>query len=140
MPVCSLIHSVDSPRIAREIDKRAGRLGKVQDVLLEINIAGEESKFGIAPEQAVQLAEQVLELDNIRLRGLMTMPPYTEEPEDSRPLFKALGQLAEDLVGCGLPAEATSELSMGMSGDYPVAVEEGATIIRLGTALFGPRQ
>ncbi len=138
VPLCSWIHSVDSIRLAQEIDKRAARIDKVQAVLLEINISGEESKFGIAPEQAVELAEQVMELEHLQLRGLMTMPPYTDNPEDSRPLFKALRDLAEQLVDRGLPREAMSELSMGMSGDYQVAVEEGATIIRLGTALFGP--
>ena len=138
MPFCSRIHSVDSVRLAREIDKRAARIDKVQAVLLEINIAGEESKFGIAPEQAAQLAEQVMELEHLQLRGLMTMPPYTDNPEDSRPLFKVLRDLAEQLVSLGLPREAMSELSMGMSGDYQVAIEEGATTIRLGTVLFGP--
>jgi len=138
VPLCSWIHSVDSLRLAQEIDKRAARIDKVQAVLLEINIAGEESKFGIAPEQAAQLAEQIMELEHLQLRGLMTMPPYTDNPEDSRPLFKALRKLAEGLVSGGIPAEAMSELSMGMSGDYEVAVEEGATTIRLGTVLFGP--
>ena len=138
VPICSQIHSVDSVRLAREIDKRAARIDKVQAVLLEINIAGEESKFGIAPEQAAQLAEQTMELEHLQLRGLMTMPPYTDNPEDSRPLFKVLRSLAEQLVSLGLPSEAMSELSMGMSGDYQVAIEEGATTIRLGTALFGP--
>ena len=138
VPICDQIHSVDSLRLAQEIDRRAARIGKVQAVLLEINIAGEESKFGIAPEQAPQLAEQIMELEHLQLRGLMTMPPYTDNPEDSRPLLKALRDLAEQLVGRGLPSEAMSELSMGMSGDYQVAVEEGATTIRLGTALFGP--
>jgi len=138
VPLCSRIHSVDSVRLAREIDKRAARIDKVQAVLLEINIAGEESKFGIAPEQAAQLAEQTMELEHLQLRGLMTMPPYTDNPEDSRPLFKVLRDLAEQLVSLGLPREAMGELSMGMSGDYQVAIEEGATIVRLGTVLFGP--
>ncbi len=139
VPICTMIHSLDSARLAREIDKRAARIDKVQKVLLEINIAGEESKFGIAPEQAAELAEQVTALDHLQLRGLMTMPPYTDNPEDSRPQFQALRQLADELVSSGLPAGAMKELSMGMSGDYQVAIEEGATIIRLGTVLFGPR-
>jgi len=139
VPICTMIHSLDSARLAREINKRAARIDKVQKVLLEINIAGEESKFGIAPEQAAELAEQVTALDHLQLRGLMTMPPYTDNPEDSRPQFQTLRRLADKLISSGLPAEAMSELSMGMSGDYEVAIEEGATIIRLGTALFGPR-
>jgi len=138
VPLCSRIHSVDSVRLAREVDKRAARIDKVQAVLLEINIAGEESKLGIAPEQAAQLAEQIMELEHLQLRGLMTMPPYTDNPEDSRPLFKVLRDLAEQLISLGLPSEAMSELSMGMSGDYQVAIEEGATTVRLGTVLFGP--
>ncbi len=138
VPLCSWIHSVDSVRLAQEIDKRAARINKVQAVLLEINILGEESKFGMAPEQAAQLAGQIMELEHLQLRGLMTMPPYTDNPEESRPLFKILRDLAEQLVSLGLPREAMSELSMGMSGDYQVAIEEGATTIRLGTALFGP--
>jgi len=140
VPLCSQIHSVDSVRLAREIDKRAARIDKVQKVLLEINIAGEESKFGIAPEQADELAEQVTALEHLQLQGLMTMPPYTDNPEDSRPQFQVLRRLADELVSSGLPAQAMSELSMGMSGDYQVAIEEGATIIRLGTVLFGPRR
>ena len=138
VPLCSRIHSVDSVRLAREIDKRAARIDKVQAVLLEINISGEESKFGIAPEQAAQLVQPIMELEHLDLRGLMTMPPYTDNPEDSRPLFKVLRDLAEQLVSLGLPSEAMSELSMGMSGDYQVAIEEGATTVRLGTVFFGP--
>jgi len=138
VPLCSRIHSVDSVRLAQEINKRAARIDKVQAVLLEINISGEESKFGMVPEQAVRLVEQIMELEHLQLRGLMTMPPYTDNPEDSRPLFKALRDLAEQLVSLVLPREAMSELSMGMSGDYQVAIEEGATTIRLGTAFFGP--
>ena len=138
VPICTMIHSLDSARLAREIDKRAARIDKVQKVLLEINISGEESKFGIAPEQAAELAEQVTALNHLQLRGLMTMPPYTDNPEDSRPQFQELRRLADELVSSGLPAGAMKELSMGMSGDYQVAIEEGATIIRLGTALFGP--
>ena len=138
VPFCSRIHSVDSMRLAREIDRRAARIDRTQPVLLEINISGEESKFGIAPEQAAQLAEQVMELEHLDLRGLMTMPPYTDSPEDSRPLFKALRDLAEELVSLGIAGEAMSELSMGMSDDYQVAIEEGATTVRLGTVLFGP--
>ncbi len=140
VPLCIQIHSVDSVRLAQEIEKRAARIDKVQNVLLEINIAGEESKFGIAPEQAAELAEQVTALEHLQLRGLMTMPPYTDNPEDSRPQFQVLRRLADELVSSGLSAQAMSELSMGMSGDYQVAIEEGATIIRLGTALFGPHR
>ena len=139
VPFCTLIHSVDSLRLAQEIDKRAAREGRVQPVLLEVNVSGEDSKFGIMPAEVAQLAEQVAEVDHLKLQGLMTMPPYSEDPETSRPHFRLLRGLAEELASSGLPAGARHHLSMGMSGDYQVAIEEGATIIRLGTVLFGPR-
>lgn len=139
VPFCHLIQSVDSLRLAQEISKRAAKAGRTQLVLIEVNVSGEGSKFGVAPEQLAELTSQVVELDNVELQGLMTMPPYSDNPEDSRPHFQKLRALAEDLVGQGLPAEAMRHLSMGMSGDYQVAVEEGATIVRVGTALFGPR-
>lgn len=139
VPFCYLIQSLDSLRLAREISARAGPAGRTQPVLLEVNIAGEQTKFGIPVKQVAGLAAEVLELDNVELQGLMTMPPYSDDPEDSRPHFQRLRALAETLVAEGLPTGALQHLSMGMSGDYEVAVEEGATIIRLGTTLFGPR-
>ncbi len=139
VPFCTLIHSVDSLRLAQEIEKRAARVDRVQPVLLEVNISGEASKFGGAPAQVVERATQLTELAHVELQGLMTMAPYSDDPEASRPHFQVLRHLAEELVESGLPAAAMRHLSMGMSGDYEVAVEEGATIIRLGTVLFGPR-
>ncbi|HEY3397326.1 MAG TPA: YggS family pyridoxal phosphate-dependent enzyme [Armatimonadota bacterium] len=135
----ALVHSVDSLELAREIDRRAGARGLIQPVLLEVNLLGEATKSGMAPAEALPLAEQVLALPQVELRGLMTMPPYSEAAEDSRPLFRQLAELAAEGVRAGLPASALRELSMGMSGDFEVAVEEGATLIRLGTVLFGPR-
>ncbi len=136
---CTLIQSVDSLRLAEEIDTRAARVGRTQPVLVEVNVSGEASKFGVTPAQVGELARRITELPHLELQGLMTMPPYSEDPETSRPQFQVLRALAEELVKSDLPGEAMRHLSMGMSGDYQVAVEEGATIIRLGTVLFGPR-
>lgn len=139
VPGVALIHSLDSVALAEEIEKRATRAGVRQPVLLEVNLAAEATKSGISPQELPALAERVLELPHLDLQGLMAMPPYSEDPEDSRPHFQALRALAESLRSAGVPAENLRHLSMGMSGDYEVAIEEGATIIRLGTVLFGPR-
>jgi pyridoxal phosphate enzyme (YggS family) len=138
----ALIHSVDNLPLAQEIDRRAREAGREryrQPVLLEVNIAGEDSKTGVAPAAAAALAEQVAALEQVELQGLMAMPPYSEDPRESRPHFRALARLAAGLVQSGLPAGTMRHLSMGMSGDFEVAVEEGATLVRLGTVLFGPR-
>ncbi len=138
-PFCAMIHSVDSARLAAEIDRRAGQHGRRLPVLIEVNCAGEESKFGIAPSQALELAQAVLELPNVDLQGLMTMAPYHEDPEHSRPYYQQLARLREELADAGIPPEALRHLSMGMTQDFEVAIEEGATIVRIGTAIFGPR-
>jgi pyridoxal phosphate enzyme (YggS family) len=138
----ALIHSVDNLPLAQEIDRRAaedGSVGYRQPVLLEVNIAGEDSKTGVAPAQVAVLAAQVAALPHVDLQGLMCLPPYGPDPEDSRPHFRALADLAAALAQSGLPPGTLRHLSMGMSGDYEVAVEEGATLVRLGTVLFGPR-
>jgi pyridoxal phosphate enzyme (YggS family) len=140
VPGVALIHSVDSLRLAQEIDSRAAGQGSLrQPVLLEVNIAGEDSKTGVAPAEVAALAEQVAQLPHLDLQGLMCLPPYSDDPEDSRPHFRAMAALAASLRQRGLPPQAMRHLSMGMSGDYEVAVEEGATLVRLGTVLFGPR-
>jgi len=139
VPGVALIHSLDSLRLAKTIEQRATQAEIRQPVLLEVNISGEDTKFGIAPAEAWPLAEQVVQLPHLELQGLMSMPPYTKNPEDSRPHFQALAELATTLVDRGLPPEAMRHLSMGMSGDFEVALEEGATLVRLGTVLFGPR-
>lgn len=135
----ALIHSVDSPRVAREIDKRAGAAGRQVPVLLQANVSGEESKFGVAEDEARALAQQLVTLENARLIGLMTMPPYCEDPEGNRPYFIELRDLRDRLVERGIPAECMRHLSMGMTCDFETAVEEGATFVRVGTAIFGPR-
>ncbi|MGH2700966.1 MAG: YggS family pyridoxal phosphate-dependent enzyme, partial [Actinomycetota bacterium] len=133
---CELIHSVDRRALAEAIDRRASTRGLVQDVLIEVNVAGDPNKHGIEPGKTVALAAEVDALAGLRVRGLMTMPPYPEDPEESRPYYKELAALSEQLLE-ELPQAA--ELSMGMSRDFEIAVEEGATLVRIGTAIFGPR-
>ncbi|NPA49290.1 MAG: YggS family pyridoxal phosphate-dependent enzyme, partial [Thermodesulfobacteria bacterium] len=129
---------VDRPAIAKELAKRAQRLSRKLPVFLEVNVGGEETKAGVSPEDLPALAELVLSLENLSLRGLMTIPPYREDPEEVRPFFARLRKLLEELKE-RFPEAPLSELSMGMSHDFEVAIEEGATIVRIGTALFGPR-
>ena len=131
-----LVHSVDRFGLAEAIARRASALGIIQDVLIEVNVAGEASKHGAEPQRVPALAEEVAALDGIRVRGLMTMAPFTDDPEDSRPHFAALRELGATLQ-MRLP-EATL-LSMGMTRDFEVAVEEGATLVRVGEAIFGAR-
>lgn len=133
-----LIHTVDSIRLAKELDLQARKIGKIQPVLIQVNISGERSKSGIGETQAKDLAQGINTLTNLRLQGLMTMPPFFDAPEKARPYFAALRRLRdrlEDQLGMAL-----EELSMGMTGDFEVAIEEGATLVRIGTALFGARQ
>jgi pyridoxal phosphate enzyme (YggS family) len=134
-----LIHSVDSLELAKEIDKQAAKIGKVQDVLIEVSISGEASKAGVASENAAALVKGAAKLKNISIKGLMTMPPYSDSPEDSRPYFKKLSELSESIARENIPSVSMKELSMGMSGDFEVAIEEGATMVRVGTAIFGER-
>jgi len=131
-----LVHSLDSMELARELDKRARAAGIVQDVLVEVNIAGEESKHGVTPDEARGLVAEASGLTGIRVVGLMCIPPFTDDPEDSRPYYSRLRELMEDINRGGYTLH---ELSMGMTQDYEVAVEEGATIVRVGTAIFGER-
>jgi pyridoxal phosphate enzyme (YggS family) len=134
-----LIHSVDSLALAKEIDRQAARHDKVQDVLIEVNIAGEASKAGVEANAVMGLVRDLSMLKNIRVQGLMTMPPFSEDPEASRPFFRKLRELAADIAKEQVPGVTMKELSMGMSGDFEVAVEEGATLVRVGTAIFGGR-
>lgn len=134
-----VIHSLDRLELAKELSKRAAALGKIMDVFVEVNIAGEETKSGVAPNEVEALIRQAAELPNLRVRGLMTMPPLFDDPEKSRPYFRALRTLQENLTQKNIPNVELSHLSMGMTADFEVAVEEGATIVRLGTGIFGPR-
>lgn len=134
-----LVHSVDSWRLAQALSEEALQRGTVQPILVQVNTSGETSKYGVAPSEACALVEQVIrELPGVRVQGLMTMAPYGEDPEQARPFFRRLAALRDELRPIHPEVE---QLSMGMSGDYPVAIEEGATMIRIGTALFGsPRE
>jgi len=133
-----LIQSVDSLHVAQEISKRAEQAGKTMPILLEVNLAGEASKFGYRPDTLEAELNQINSLPRMEIHGLMTVPPWTSNAENVRPVFRQLRELkerAEQVLGAPLP-----HLSMGMSGDFEVAIEEGATIVRIGTALFGPRK
>jgi pyridoxal phosphate enzyme (YggS family) len=134
-----LIHSVDNLELAAEIDKQAAKIGKVQNVLVEVNIAGEASKAGMTIKNAPALVREIAKHGNIAIQGLMTIPPFSERPEDSRPYFCVLRELAESMAVENIPNTVMKELSMGMSGDFEVAIEEGATMVRVGTAIFGER-
>ena len=134
--VASLVHSVDRYALAEEIARRARTAGAVQDVLIEVNVSGEATKHGVEPTRAVALATEVADLEGIRVRGLMTMAPFTEDAERSRLYFADLRELGHALRS-SIP-DAT-ELSMGMTRDFEVAIEEGATLVRVGEAIFGPR-
>lgn len=137
-----MIHSVDSLHLAEEINKRAGNAGLVMDILIEINVGEEETKTGIQAEELVDLAKKITDTcENVRLRGVMCIPPYGEDPEVSRKYFRETRELFEKLQQLGLPEDRAliDTLSMGMSGDYETAVEEGSTIVRVGSAIFGKR-
>ena len=134
-----LIHSVDSLKLAEEINKKAAKAGRVIVVLAEINVADEESKFGITCDMAEDFIRQISLMENIRIRGLMTVAPFVENGEENRPIFARLRQLLVDINDKKIDNVNMDILSMGMTGDYEVAVEEGATIVRVGTGIFGPR-
>ncbi len=134
-----LIHSVDSYRLAEEINIQAKKKNMTVPILVEINIAEEESKFGINEADAMQLVEEIAELENIRIKGLMTIAPYVENPEDNRNYFRAIRQLSVDITNKNIDNVSMGVLSMGMTGDYAVAIEEGATLVRVGTGIFGAR-
>lgn len=135
----ALIHSVDRLSLAQEIDRQWRSLDTVCDVLIQVNISGEQSKSGTSTEEALQLVRSCAALPNISIKGLMTMPPFFDDPEAARPYFAALRQLAERINAEQLPGVAMTELSMGMSGDFEAAIQEGATLVRVGTAIFGVR-
>jgi len=128
----SVIHSVDSLKLAFTIDREAKKAGKTQDILVEVNVSGEESKFGIRPEELDKFLEDAGRLKHLSVKGLMTMAPFNEEAEKARPYFRRLKELAS--------SRALAELSMGMTQDFEVAVEEGATMVRVGRAIFGGKK
>jgi len=133
-----VIQSVDRAKLARALDRHAGEQGRRLGVLLQVNVGGEAQKSGCAPDQAAPLAQEVAGLANLELMGLMTMPPFFNDPEAARPCFARLRELAAKLAP-NLPPTAMAHLSMGMSGDFEAAIAEGATLVRVGTAIFGER-
>ncbi|ACL02103.1 alanine racemase domain protein [Desulfatibacillum aliphaticivorans] len=139
VPLFSLIHSVDSFKLAGEIDKQAAKAGKIQDILVQVNISGEETKSGTADEEAATLVKEISALENVRVKGLMTMPPFFDDPDRARPFFRRLRELAQAIQNKGFKNVSMEELSMGMTGDFEAAIEEGATLVRVGTAIFGAR-
>jgi len=133
------VHSVDSFRLAQKLDQATAPGGGRLPVLLEVNLGGEESKAGVGEAEIIQLAEQISQLATLEVRGLMVIPPFLEDPQEVRPYFRRLRELAQMINSRNIANVSMHELSMGMSHDFEVAIEEGATIIRVGTAIFGPR-
>lgn len=134
-----LVHSVDSLKLAEEISKRAAKSNLIKDVLVQVNVAMEETKFGISLDEVVDFVKSISVFDSIRIKGLMTIAPYNEDPEAVRPVFKQLKAKFDELARLEFPNTDMRFLSMGMSNDYAVALEEGANMIRIGTAIFGKR-
>ena len=132
-----LVHSLDSTELAGELDSQAKKIGKVQEVLVEVKLSHEETKHGVAKAELPQLLKMVQTMKHLRLRGLMTIPPFFEHPEEARPFFRELRELRDEADSAGYHVP---ELSMGMSNDFEVAIEEGATMVRIGTAIFGERR
>jgi pyridoxal phosphate enzyme (YggS family) len=134
------VHSIDSVLLAREVARRYREKGKICRALVQVNVSGEEVKSGCEPHETADILRFLMEEEGTEPVGLMTMPPFDPDPEVSRPWFAALRHLRDDLSGQGFPASTLKELSMGMTGDFEVAIEEGATIVRIGTAIFGARR
>jgi PLP dependent protein len=137
--IFDVIESLDSLALARELDKEGRRRGKIIRALVEVNLGGEESKSGMAGHNVAALLKEAATFANLRIEGLMTVPPFKENLDEARPYFRALRELKDKLLALNLPRVGLNELSMGMTHDFTVAIEEGATIVRIGTALFGPR-
>lgn len=134
-----LIHTVDKVKLAGEINRQARKIGKIQKILLQVNIAQETTKSGAEENEVMNIAKQACQFDNLHVSGLMCMPPFFDDPEDARIYFKRLKQISKNIETLNLPNTAMTHLSMGMSNDFTVAVEEGATLVRVGTAIFGAR-
>lgn len=135
-----LIHTIDSVALAEEVNKQAQKIGKVQRVLIEVKLSSEEAKHGVTEKDLIQLVESIKGLDNLKLEGLMTMPPFFVESENTRPYFKRLRELRDRINELQIMSYELRELSMGMSHDFEIAIEEGATMVRIGTAIFGQRR
>ena len=135
----TLIHSVDSYKLACEIEKQAAKQNVIMDILIEVNIAEEETKFGLHEEDVINLVKEVAKLPHVRIKGLMTVAPYVVDSEENRPIFRKIKQLSVDIDNQNIDNVSMNILSMGMTGDYMVAIEEGATMVRVGTGIFGER-
>jgi pyridoxal phosphate enzyme (YggS family) len=134
-----VVHSIDSTAVVEKLDHAAQDSGRNVDVLIQVDLAGEQTKYGTPPAEVMPVVESALRSQAVRLVGLMVLPPAVTDAEDARPYFARLAQLRDELVGAGLPRAHLAELSMGMSHDFEVAIEEGATIVRIGSAIFGAR-
>jgi hypothetical protein len=135
-----LIHTIDSVELAEEVNRQAEKTGKIQRVLVQVKLSKEDTKHGISEQELPFLIKRINEMSNLKLEGLMTMPPFFEDPEMTRPYFRRLREIRDEINSSRIPHYALQELSMGMSNDFEVAIEEGATMVRIGTALFGKRQ
>jgi pyridoxal phosphate enzyme (YggS family) len=135
-----MIHAVDAEPLVREIDRRAAQVGRTIDCLIEVNTTGESSKFGLPPEGAPDLVKRIASCEHVRIAGLMTIGPFLPDPEGSRPMFKGLRELRDEIASLAQSNVTMQHLSMGMTGDFEVAIEEGATLVRIGTAIFGSRK
>ena len=139
-PAFSTIHSVDSVELLQKIDAAAADTGRAPELLIQVDLAGEATKFGVQPADVPRLFDAAVGCHAVRVAGLMTLPPIPESPEDARPWFRRLRELRDEWSAAGVPRSMLAELSMGMSGDFEVAIEEGSTMVRIGTAIFGSRQ
>lgn len=135
----AMIHSVDSLRLAETIEKEAAKKAVIVPILIEVNVAQEESKFGLKPEEVLPFIEQISDFSHIQIKGLMTIAPYVDNAEENREIFRELKKLSVDIAAKNINNVTMSVLSMGMTGDYMVAVQEGATMVRVGTGIFGAR-
>jgi pyridoxal phosphate enzyme (YggS family) len=139
-PAFSTIHSVDSVELLQKIDAAAADTGRAPELLIQVDLASEATKFGVPPSDVPRLFDAAVRCHAARVAGLMTLPPIPESPEDARPWFRRLRELRDEWRAAGVPRSMLAELSMGMSGDFEVAIEEGSTMVRIGTAIFGSRQ
>jgi pyridoxal phosphate enzyme (YggS family) len=138
-PAFAMVQSVDSAELIQKLDAAAAEAGSAPELLIQVDLAGEATKFGVPPAEVPRLFEAAAASRAARVVGLMTLPPVPDTPEDARPYFRRLRELKDQWLAAGVPAPMLRELSMGMSGDFEVAIEEGATIVRVGTAIFGSR-
>jgi pyridoxal phosphate enzyme (YggS family) len=135
-----LIHSVDSLLLATELDRQAAKIDKTQKILIQVNIGNEASKSGISASETLELIKDISRFENLAVKGLMAMPPFFNDPERARPYFSAVRRLRDQILNQKIANVSMNELSMGMTGDFEVAIEEGATLVRIGTAIFGERE